>query len=286
MKEQDVINFNRIAEAIDFIQSNYKDQPRLEEVAEKLNLSPFHFQRLFTEWAGISPKKFLQYISIAHAKKLLLENKASLLETAHEVGFSGPSRLHDLFMKIEGMTPGEYKNGGESLKINYCYAETPFGPIILASTKIGICHIAFADVETSAFETLQKKFPNASFNFFRDSVQEDILAVFDPGKTERNLVKLHLKGTDFQLKVWEALLRIPMGKLTSYDCIAKLIQHPKASRAVGSAVGQNPVAFFIPCHRVIQSTGVFGQYHWGSTRKMAMIGWESAKVETTLNQKG
>lgn len=276
MKEQEKTNFSRIAEAIDYIKDNFKTQPGLEEVAEKIHLSPFHFQRLFTEWAGVSPKKFLQYLTVEHAKKMLKENQATLFETAFETGLSGTGRLHDLFINIEGMTPGEYKNGGENLSINYSFAESPFGNILVASTAKGICHIAFADDEKKALEALQKTFPNADYKQMVDLAQQNVLYIFTHDWSKLHQIKLHLKGTEFQLKVWETLLKIPMGQLTTYGNIAKQIQQPNASRAVGTAIGDNPVAFLIPCHRVIQSTGVFGQYHWGSTRKTAMIGWEAA----------
>ena len=276
MKEQEKTNFSRIAEAIDYIKDNFKTQPGLEDVAEKIHLSPFHFQRLFTEWAGVSPKKFLQYLTVEHAKKMLKENQATLFETAFETGLSGTGRLHDLFINIEGMTPGEYKNGGENLSINYSVVESPFGNILVASTAKGICHIAFADDEKKALEALQKIFPNADYKQMVDLAQQNVLYIFTHDWSKLNQIKLHLKGTEFQLKVWETLLKIPMGQLTTYGNIAKQIQQPNASRAVGTAIGDNPVAFLIPCHRVIQSTGVFGQYHWGSTRKTAIIGWEAA----------
>lgn len=277
MKEQEKTNYSRVAEAIGYIKENFKTQPRLEEVAEKIHVSPFHFQRLFTEWAGVSPKKFLQYITVEHAKKMLKENGATLFDTAFEAGLSGTGRLHDLFINIEGMSPGEYKNGGESLTINYSFAETPFGNIIVASTPRGICHMAFADDQRQAFHALQEMFPNAAYHQMVDLAQQNVLYIFTHDWTKLNQIKLHLKGTEFQLKVWETLLKIPMGQLATYGTIAKQIQLPTASRAVGAAIGDNPVAFLIPCHRVIQSTGLFGQYHWGSIRKTAMIGWEAAR---------
>lgn len=278
MKEQDNINFSRITEAIDYIQENFKSQPRLDEIAEKIHLSPFHFQRLFTEWAGTSPKKFLQYISVEHAKKMLKENQASLFETAIDTGLSGSSRLHDLFINIEGMTPGEYKNGGENLSINYSFAESPFGNLMVASTTKGICHIAFADDESKALQQLTNKFPKAHYQQMTDFIQQNALFIFTHDWKKLNQIKLHLKGTNFQIKVWETLLKIQMGQLTTYGNIARQIESPNASRAVGTAIGDNPVAFLIPCHRVIQSTGTFGGYHWGSNRKTAMIGWEAAKM--------
>ncbi|POY35319.1 cysteine methyltransferase [Solitalea longa] len=279
MKEQDEINFKRVAEAIEYLQQNFRSQPLLYEVAEEVNISPFHFQRIFTEWAGTSPKKFLQYISVEHAKKILKETQSSLFETAVDTGLSGTGRLHDLFINIEGMTPGEYKNGGENLVLNYSFAETPFGTVIIASTTKGICYIAFADEQQSAFDELKKSFPNAGYNQLTDRFQQNALLIFKRDWTELEQIKLHLKGTPFQLKVWETLLKIPVGNVSTYGDIAGKIDNPKASRAVGSAVGDNPVAFLIPCHRVIQSTGTFGQYHWGSLRKTAIIGWEAAQVE-------
>lgn len=278
MNEKEKTNYDRIEQAIGYINAHFKSQPGLDEVAEKIHLSPYHFQRLFTDWAGVSPKKFLQYISIEHAKNILKERKASLFDAAFETGLSGTSRLHDLFINIEGMTPGEYKDGGENLLINYSFAESPFGNILVASTSKGICHMAFADDENETLKGLQKKFPSAHYKQMVDLIQQNALYIFTHDWKDLDQIKLHLKGTAFQIKVWEALLRIPMGQLSTYGNIAEQLHSPKASQAVGSAVGSNPVAFLIPCHRVIQSTGVVGEYHWGSIRKTAMIGWEAAKV--------
>jgi len=278
MSGKEKTNFDRIEQAIEYITTNFKNQPSLDEVAEKVHLSPYHFQRLFTDWAGVSPKKFLQFISVEHAKNILKEKQVSLFEAAFETGLSGTGRLHDLFINIEGMTPGEYKNGGENLSINYSFAESPFGNIIVASTSKGICYMAFADHEKQALDALRKNFPNAHYRQMVDLIQQNALYIFTKDWKNLDKIKLHLKGTSFQLKVWETLLKIPMGKLATYGNIAQHIQTPKAFQAVGSAVGSNPVAFLIPCHRVIQSTGVFGQYHWGINRKTAMIGWEAAKT--------
>ncbi len=278
MNTQEIINYQRIAEAINYIKLNFKEQPNLDEVAEKVHLSPFHFQRMFTEWAGISPKKFLQYLSLDYAKGILKDKQATLFDTAFETGLSGTGRLHDLFMNIEGMTPAEYKNGGKELSLNYSFAESPFGNIIVASTPKGVCYMAFADDRDEAFNNLFAQFPNAQYTQMVDLAQQNALFIFTKDWTELSKIKLHLKGTNFQLKVWEALLNIPMGGLSTYSSVAAAIHQPNASRAVGSAVGDNPVAFLIPCHRVIKSTGETGQYHWGSTRKSAMIGWEAAKV--------
>ncbi|SIT24108.1 bifunctional helix-turn-helix domain-containing protein/methylated-DNA--[protein]-cysteine S-methyltransferase [Chryseobacterium gambrini] len=278
MSTQNQIDYERIAKAIDYIRSNFKLQPSLEEVAEKIHLSPAHFQKMFSDWAGTSPKKFLQFISLEHAKSLLKEEKASLFDTAYETGLSSTSRLHDLFVKIEGMSPAEYKNGGKSLNINYSFSESPFGKVIAASTEKGICYMAFETDQHKALGNLQAKFPNASFFERKDDFQNNALSIFSKDWSELNTIKLHLKGTDFQLKVWESLLTIPMGKLSTYGNLADKIGNPNASRAVGTAIGSNPVAFLIPCHRVIQSTGKIGGYMWGSERKQLIIGWESSKM--------
>ncbi|RQO38134.1 cysteine methyltransferase [Chryseobacterium sp. KBW03] len=278
MSTQSQIDYNRIAKAIEYIQSNFRLQPSLEEVAENIHLSPAHFQKIFTDWAGTSPKKFLQFISLEHAKNLLKEEKASLFDTAYETGLSSTSRLHDLFVKIEGMSPAEYKNGGKSLSIYYSFSESPFGNILVASTEKGICYMAFEDDKETALGELEKKFPNASFIEKQDALQKNALSIFDKDWTKLNTIKLHLKGTDFQLKVWESLLTIPMGKLSTYGSLAEKIGNPKASRAVGTAIGSNPVAFLIPCHRVIQSTGHLGGYRWGIERKQLMMGWEGSQI--------
>ncbi|MEP3208892.1 MAG: methylated-DNA--[protein]-cysteine S-methyltransferase [Maribacter sp.] len=278
MTEQEQINYNRIAEAIAYIRTNFKEQPSLNDIAESVHLSPYHFQRLFTDWAGVSPKKFMQYISIEYAKQILRDKQTTLFDTAHQTGLSGTSRLHDLFINIEGMTPGEFKNGGENLSISYSFAESPFGHIIVASTTKGICHMAFFNDKNDAFATLQKQFPNASYNQVVDSAQQNALFIFRHDWSKLDQIKLHLTGTPFQLKVWETLLKIPMGELATYGAIAKKIDRPNASRAIGTAIGNNPVAFLIPCHRVIQASGDSGGYMWGKTRKSAIIGWEAAKI--------
>jgi len=272
------INYHRIAVAIDYIKSHFKEQPSLDEIAAVVDLSPFHFQRLFSNWAGVSPKKFIQYLSLEHAKQLLKDNQATLLDTAYETGLSGTSRLHDLFVNIEGMTPGEYKNGGKNLTINYCFSKSPFGQIIVASTNKGVCHMAFEDDVNQAFFNLKVRFPDATFHQIIDQLQLNALLIFQKDWSQIEQIKLHLNGTDFQLKIWETLLKIPLGSLTTYGAVAKYISKPKASRAVGTAIGNNPVGFLIPCHRVIQKNGNIGSYMWGDTRKSAIIGWEASQV--------
>ena len=266
----------RIEQAIRFIRENFQEQPDLDEIARQIHLSPFHFQRLFKEWAGVSPKKFLQFTSIEYAKQLLQQQK-TLATVSFETGLSGTSRLHDLFIQIEGMTPGEYQQGGKNLHIYYSHAETVFGNILIASTDKGICHISFVQ-ETSDLTALINRFPAAQLEQKTDLHQQEALKMFRDDWSDLDKIKLHLKGTPFQIKVWNALLQIPMGSLKSYLEIGNEIGDPKASRAVGTAIGNNPIAYIIPCHRVITSSGNLGGYHWGIDRKSAIIGWESAKA--------
>lgn len=282
MSDQDQVNFERIKEAIEYLGQHFKDQPALDAVAKKVHLSPYHFQRLFTEWAGVSPKKFLQYLTIDYARTLLKQKAVTVFDAAVETGLSGTGRLHDLFINIEGMTPGEYKNGGKELSINYSFAESPFGKILVASTSKGICHMVFATDEEKALLELKQRFPNATYKQVVDLLQQNALYIFSHDWSKLDQIRLHLKGTAFQLKVWEALLTIPPGALSTYSRIAEKLNNPQAQRAVGAAIGQNPVAFIIPCHRVIQSTGSFGNYHWGASRKKAIIGWEAAKLSKVV----
>ncbi len=270
-------NYERIEKAIIYLKEHFRDQPDLEEVAGQVYLSSFHFQRLFREWAGVSPKKFLQFLSVEYAKGLLKQN-LTLTDVSYETGLSGTGRLHDLFIGIEGMTPGEFKNGGEALQLYYSFAETPFGDIIIASTGKGICYLAFVKEQEEGIAGLTSAFPKAAIAQKTDILQQDALRFFTGDWNDLRKVKLHLKGTTFQVKVWQTLLHIPFGNISTYSGIAKHIEHPGASRAVGTAIGSNPVAFLIPCHRVIKSTGIIGDYHWGTARKTAILGWEAAKI--------
>ena len=270
-------NYQRIAVAIDYIKTHFKEQPSLEELASVVGLSPSHFQRLFSDWAGVSPKKFIQFLSLDYAKQILKDNQTSLLDAAYETGLSGTSRLHDLFINIESMTPGEFKNGGQNLSINYSFANSPFGKVIVASTNKGVCHISFEDDESLALENLKSHFPNAKYEEAEDTFQHNALNTFSKDLDNITQIKLHLKGTEFQLKVWESLLKLPHASLATYGSIADNIDQPKASRAVGTAIGKNPIAFLIPCHRVIQKSGNLGGYMWGETRKSAIIGWEASQ---------
>ncbi|RZS93389.1 methylated-DNA--[protein]-cysteine S-methyltransferase [Aquimarina brevivitae] len=280
MTIKDNIDYQRIEKAISYLNTNFKSQPSLNEIASYINLSPYHFQRMFTKWAGVSPKKFLQYLNITYAKKLLKEKNISITEATYETGLSGTGRLHDLFINIEGMTPGEYKNGGTQLHINYSIANTHFGKVIIASTGKGICHLSFMTHKELALQELKSEFPNARFIQNLDPIQKNALFLFTKDWSQLNQIKLHLKGTPFQLKVWETLLKIPKGSLSTYGQIAGIINNPNASRAVGSAIAVNPVAYLIPCHRVIKVSGEFGEYHWGANRKSALIGWEAAQTNS------
>ena len=274
-------HYQRIAQAIAYIQQNFQQHPQLDEVAAHIHLSPAHFQRLFSEWVGTSPKKFLQYISVEHAKQIL-KQQGSIFDATFETGLSSTSRLHDLFIQIEGMTPAEYKNGGESLSIHYQFEDTLFGEVLIASTQKGICALTFVDDQADALNKLISQFPQAVFIEQSDVFQHSALAILQHHPNQLAQIKLHLKGTDFQLKVWQSLLKIPMGQLSTYGQLAKAIDHAKAARAVGTAIGSNPVAFLIPCHRVIQATGALGGYEWGSVRKTAMIGWEGVHSHATV----
>lgn len=276
---QSSIDYERIATAIRYINEHFHEQPDLETIAEQVYMSPFHFQRMFSEWAGVSPKKFLQYISLHYAKSLLREDPAqSLLDVSLATGLSSTSRLHDLFITIEGMSPAVFKSGGERLPIEFDFYPSPFGQVVIANTAIGICYMAFEDNWERAMSQLQAYFPHAELVMKKNELQQSALSVLTQQSAPERPIKLHLKGTPFQLKVWEALLKIPMGKVSTYGRLAQSIDQPRAARAVGTAIGANPVAFLIPCHRVIQSTGHFGGYMWDPVRKTALLGWEQAQV--------
>lgn len=269
-------DYQRIAEAIEFINAHADQQPSLEEIAAQLNLSPFHFQRLFSRWAGVTPKKYLQILTVERAKQLLAEAQP-LLAVADKVGLSSSSRLHDHFVQLEAVTPGEFKSGGAGLTIDYGVYNSPFGNIFVAATARGICKLSFIDQDKVELhiDDLQRRWPKANLR----SQDSDRLKIIESLFTHQELkrpLSLHVTGTNFQVSVWRALLQIPAGTLTSYSQIADAVGRPKAARAVGTAIGSNPIAFFIPCHRVLQQSGNIGGYHWGTTRKYAMHAWESA----------
>lgn len=272
-------DYDKIAAAITYIQTNFTRQPSLEEIAGSVHLSPFHFQRLFRHWAGVTPKKFIQYLTLGYAKRMLKESRSSLSDTAFASGLSGTSRLHDLFVGIEAMTPAEYKHGGAALQINYQFAESYFGPVLVGSTDRGICHLSFIMDPGEAFKEFQADFPKAWYQEKPDRFQNEAISILASGFRKPTQILLHLKASPFQIKVWEALLRIPYGRISTYGDIAREIGLAGASRAVGRAIGANQVAVLIPCHRVIRADGNFGDYHWGSTRKMALIGLEATVKE-------
>ena len=271
------IDFKRIEQAINYIRTHFKKQPSLDKIAAAVNLSPHHFHRIFTQWAGVSPKKFLQFTTLEYAKAHLKEQK-TLLDMSIDAGLSGTSRLHDLFVTVEAMTPGEYKNKGKDLTIYYSHPDTIFGISCVASTDKGICYIAFGDT-SKVYNELVEMFPLANFKYQEQPIHLQAVIFLQNPENALNPLHLHIKGTEFQLKVWDALLKIPLGQLTTYSQISNHLNNPKANRAVGTAVGSNPISYIIPCHRVIRTSGELGGYHWGLDLKVAMIGWEAAKVE-------
>lgn len=275
---QSAMDYQRIEKAILYLESNFQNQPPLSDVARHVHLSEFHFQRLFRRWAGISPKKFLQFLTLEYAKTLL-ETSPNLLDVTYESGLSSSGRLHDLFINIEAVTPGEYKTRGEGLTIQYGFHPTPFGACFLAATEKGICALSFLEEKNqrAAIETLRRSWSAARLVQSKETTRKYVEAIFSPEKAERNLT-LYLKGTNFQIKVWEALLRIPPAKIVSYEDIARRVCSPRATRAVANAVANNPIAYLIPCHRVIRKTGLFGEYRWGASRKKALLAWEASRV--------
>lgn len=276
-------DYQRIAQAIAYLEANFQDQPSLEEIAAQVHLSPFHFQRLFTAFTGVSPKKFLQYLSINFAKNLLTNPRMPLTEVAYHTGLSGSSRLHDLFIHIEAMTPGEYRQGGIDLTISYQFADSLLGKVLLASTKKGLCAVEFVQGdETITLQTLQSQWPNARWIEDSSDFHRQALELLWPGANSNEKLQLHLKGTPFQIKVWEALLRIPESEVRTYADIAQSIEQPNAMRAVGTAIGNNPTAFLIPCHRVIRKNGDLGGYHWGLDRKKLLLGLETIEKEVLV----
>lgn len=269
-------DYQRIEQALHFIETNFQRQPELKEIAADLGLSKDHFQRLFTRWAGLSPKRFLQFLTKESAKERL--RQGSLLETTYAVGLSSPGRLHDLFIQAEAVTPGEYKTRGAGLTIQYGFHPTPFGEALLGLTARGLCHLSF--VQTSreaALAALQADWREAALLEAPSATAALLAPIFSLGAQATPLT-LYLTGTNFQLKVWEALLALPQGQVTTYEQIAARIGQKQALRAVGTAIGHNPIAYLIPCHRVIRKMGDFGNYRWGPTRKKALLGWEAAQT--------
>lgn len=271
-------DYLRIEQAILYLENHFKDQPNLDEVAANVGLSEFHFQRLFTRWAGVSPKRFLQFVTKESAKDLL-DKSENLLDTTHQVGLSSLGRLHDLFVNTEAMSPGEYKSKGEGVTIRYGIHLTPFGKCLIGLTERGICHLGFVQgSEGDAIDNLVSDWKEAKMIEDYRATAALVGPIFDLRfNTRIKPLTLHLRGTNFQLKVWEALLQIPAGSVSTYEGIASRIGNPNAVRAVGTAVGHNPIAVLIPCHRVIRKAGEFGKYRYGALRKKALLAFESAQ---------
>ncbi len=275
-------DYKRIEQAILFIEQQAPGQPSLEEVAEHIGLSPYHFQRVFKRWAGVSPKRFIQHLTVEYAKRLL-RNSATVLDTSLEVGLSGPGRLHDLFVSVDAVTPGEYKTLGMNMIIKYGFHPTPFGECLLASTSRGICFLGFVEESSreTALKSLRDTWQKASLHESPGTTGATVKSIFSPTlSSAKGPLKILLHGTNFQLKVWQALLRIPKGAAVSYSAMSDTVGHPGASRAIGNAVGKNPIAYLIPCHRVLRAGGEIGGYRWGTLRKRAILAMEAAHSNT------
>ena len=270
-------DYQRVERAIQFVAANYRSQPSLAEIAAHVHLSEFHFQRLFRRWAGVSPKRFVQYLTAEDAKRRLRRD-ASVLDVTEDAGLSSGGRLHALMVTLHGASPGEWKNGGAGLEIRYGFHASPFGDCLVAVTPRGVCALRFIDDDrTTALHELAQEWPAARLIASMSATRPVTRALFG---RQQEPIPLHVRGTNFQIKVWEALLAIPAGQLISYGALATAIGAPRAARAVGSAVGRNPVGLLIPCHRVIRESGVLGDYRWGSARKQALLAWEAARAES------
>ncbi|HUH96867.1 MAG TPA: methylated-DNA--[protein]-cysteine S-methyltransferase [Anaerolineales bacterium] len=274
-------DYLRIEQAIQYLENHYRDQPNLDQVASSIGLSEYHFQRIFTRWAGVSPKRFLQYLTKEGAKQLL-DRSENLLDTTYQIGLSSLGRLHDLFVTTEAITPGEYRSRGAGLTIRYGFHPTPFGKCLIGATERGICHLSFVQGgEGAALDGLVSYWKEAKLIEDHRSTAPLVTSIFDWKGREQTPLRLHLSGTNFQLKVWEALLQIPVGAVTTYEHIASEVGNPRATRAVGTAVGHNPIAVLIPCHRVIRKVGGFGNYRYGVPLKMALLGWEASRTQSS-----
>ena len=278
-------DYHLIRSAIAFLSETWAEQPSLDRLAEHLGLSPAHCQKLFKRWCGLSPKEFVQAITVDHARALL-EGSASVLDAAYQVGLSGGSRLHDLFVSHEAMTPGDYKRRGEGLEMAYGFHASPFGEALLIATDRGVAGLAFVDEDKGqtredALADMMQRWPRARYVEATKKIAPHARQIFASEWSGDQPVRLVMIGTDFDVRVWETLLKIPMGRAVSYTDIARHIGAPSASRAVGSAVGRNPLSFVVPCHRVLRGDGSLGGYHWGLTRKRALIGWETGRVAAT-----
>ena len=277
---EDTVEWRRMGRAIRFLTEHYLDQPRLEEAAEAAGLSPFHFQREFTRYVGVSPKAFVGHLTLGHAKEELARG-ASVLDAALEAGLSGSSRLHDLCLKVEAMTPGDYAKAGRGVAIEYGFHACAFGTVLVLATDKGVCGLGFGNdsEEGDLLADMKARWPKAEYRENAERTAKIAMRIFDPQRQGESIVPLHLMGTPWQIKVWEALLAIPSGKLVTYRTIAEKVCTPRASRAVGAAVGRNPISWLIPCHRVLGSNGALTGYHWGIARKRAMLAVEAARKD-------
>ena len=270
-------DYDVVRQVIEFLTENWRDQPSREEVAARVRMEPTRLQKVFTRWAGLSPKAFLQAITLDHARALL-EQSATVLDTTYEVGLSGPGRLHDLFVTHEAVTPGIYRARGEGLVIRYGFHPSPFGTALVMATEYGLAGLAFADDggETATLADMMRRWPKAAYVEDAAATAPFARRIFDPRQWNRDRpLSIVLIGSDFEIRVWEALLKVPLGRATTYSDVARHIERPKAARAVGAAVGRNPISFVVPCHRVLGRSGSLTGYHWGLTRKRAILGWEA-----------
>ena len=273
-------HFALMRRAIELIDESAGEPPSLEQLAARMNMSPAHFQRVFSAWAGVSPKRFQQYLALGHAKALL-QARCTLLDTAASAGLSGTGRLHDLFLRWEAMSPGDYARGGAGLVIRYGWFDSPFGDLLVMATDRGICGTAFAAEigRQAALDDMTARWPEARYEQDAATVAPLVAGLFGQGDGALSEARVHLIGAPFQIKVWEALMQIPSGQVTTYGDIAAHIGNPRAVRAVGTAVGRNPVSWLIPCHRALRKSGGLGGYHWGLPVKRAMLAWESSRAE-------
>jgi AraC family transcriptional regulator, regulatory protein of adaptative response / methylated-DNA-[protein]-cysteine methyltransferase len=280
MEHSNLDDYERVRSVLANLTENWRDQPSLEDLAKPVGLSEEHLQRLFTRWAGLTPKAFLQALTLDHARAML-KDSASILDTSLEVGLSGPGRLHDLFVTHEGMSPGAYKTKGAGLTISYGYHPSPFGLALVLVTEQGLCGMGFADVsgEAATLDDMMRRWPNAQYTEDSAKTAPYAARIFAPEKwRDGQPLRITFIGSDFEIRVWESLLKIPMGRAVTYGDLAHSIDKPKAARAVGAAVGRNPISFVVPCHRVIGKSGSLTGYHWGLTRKRAIIGWEAGQL--------
>jgi len=282
-------DYELVRQTIERISLDYRAQPSLEDIASDLSVAPGKLQKTFSRWAGLTPKAFLQAVTLDHARRLLGDEGLPLLDASYELGLSGPGRLHDLFVTHEAMSPGDFKAGGAGLEIQYGYHPSPFGIALVMATDRGLCGLAFADPgeEAAALEDMARRWPGARLMADQEATKGYVERVFSPEQWRADQpLRIVMIGTDFQVRVWEALLRIPLGQASTYSDVARAIGKPSASRAVGAAVGRNPISFVVPCHRALGKSGQLTGYHWGITRKRAMLGWEAGYVTSASGQSG